>query len=126
MKTKIVKGMFWHVHHNKLCEWCYNEQERIDYIKKEKPKEEVESRLKLLKKLKGKLPEEFIEAWKKSNEAWKKYKEAREKAIEAREKANEAWEKFDEAWEKYKPKIESLHKKECGCKYWNGKKLIFN
>ena len=101
-ETKKITGMFWHVHHDKLCEWCYDYQERADFIKNEKPKNEIEIRLNLFKKVKGKLPKEFIEAH-------KKYAEADNKWVEACKC----------------PEIEKLHKKECGCKYWDGKELVF-
>jgi hypothetical protein len=136
MKTKRlhipITGMFWHVHHNKLCEWCYDYQERVDYIKANKSKNEIETRLRLFKKVKGKLPEEFVEAEKKWAEAYKKRDEAYEKWFEASKKRNEVWEKldeaekkWDEAYKKYLPEIEKLHKKECGCKEWNGKEIEF-
>jgi len=106
-----LKGMFWHCHHDKLYEWVYDYQERVDYIKKEKPKNEIETRLRLFKKIKGKLPNELIEAWKRYDEAEKK--------------CDEAWKKYHEAEKKYLPQLIELHKKECNCKEWNGEKLIF-
>ena len=118
MKTR--KGFYWHVHHDKLIEWCYDYQERVDYIKSEKPTNEIETRLRLfkpVKNIKG-LPKEYVEAWKKYDEAWKKYVEARKKCDEARKKCDEAWKKCDF-------ELEALHKKECGCKEWNGKEIVF-
>ena len=112
----IKKGFYWHVHHDKLIEWCYDYKERADYIKEDKPKNEIKTRLRLFKKVKGKLPKEFVEAVNKCveavnkcDEAWKKY--------------DEAWKKYDEAWKKYKLQLEKLHKKECGCREWNGEEL---
>ena len=93
--------MYWHCHHDKLCEWVYDYQERVDYIKAEKPKNEIKTRLRLFKKIKGKLPKEL-------NEAWKKW--------------SEAWDKWNEAGKKCEPQLIELHKKECGCKEWNGGK----
>lgn len=103
-KNNKITGMFWHCHHDTLCEWVHDYQERVDYIKKEKPENEIKTRLKLFKKVKGKLPKEFIEAG-------EKYAEAREKYVEA--------------GEKHKHQIEELHKKECGCSEWNGKEIVF-
>jgi len=134
-----IKGMFWHCHHDKLCEWVYDYQERVNYIKSEKPKNEIETRLRLFKEVKGKLPAEVVKAWGKLKAAWEKYKAAREKYEEAREeyeavvvKCNAAWEKYAAAWGKlkavllkYKPELEELHKTECGCKEWNGKEIVF-
>ena len=143
MKTK---GFFWHVHHNELVEWSDNIQERIDYINKDKPKQEIALRLKLLQPVNGKLPDEYVkadearvkayEARDKADEAWEarvkadeayeardKAYEARDKAYEARVKAYEARDKAYEAWEareKYKSQIEELHNKECPNCPWNG------
>jgi chromosome segregation ATPase len=98
---KKIKGMFWHVHHDELCEYVWDAQERIDYIKENKPKNEIKTRLNLFKKVKGKLPKEFVEAWKKYDEAREKYVEAGKKYNEAWKKYNEAWKKYNEAWKKY-------------------------
>jgi len=182
MKTKkVIKGIFWHVHYDKLCEWCYNYQERVNYIKGYKPEHEVETRLRLMKPVKGKIPKEYkkacekwdeaykkwdeaykkwdeacekyFEAYKKRDEAYKKWDEACEKrdeaykkwdeACEKRDEAykkwdeaykkwdeaykkrDEAYKKWDEAYKKYLPKLQLLHKKECGCLEWNDKEVVF-
>ena len=138
--------MFWHCHHDVLCEYVHDYQERVDCIKKEKPEDEVETRLKLFKKVKGKLPKEFVEIAKKRDEtrekyhkAWEKYHKAWEKYNEAEKKYYEAWEKYYEAekkyfevmqkylkaMQKYRPQIEKLHKKECGCSEWDGEEIVF-
>ena len=159
MKT-ITSGMFWHIHHDVLCEWTNDIQERIAYIRKEKPIDEIETRLKLMKPVKGELPDKFVKAlkarkkvWEAYGKAWEDYDKAREayckagedydkagedydKAREARDKAgeaiNKAWEAckkareaYDKAWEAFRPQLEALHKKECGCKEWNGTEMIF-
>ena len=122
MKTK---GMFWHIHHDVLVEWSDNIQERIDYIKKEKPENEIETRLHLLKPVEGKLPEEFIKAGENYAKAEENLDKAGENFDKAWEKYDKACENFDKAWEKYKPAIKALHKKECNCKEWNREKLVF-
>ena len=133
------KGFYWHVHHDILLEWCYDYGERVKFIKNYKPKNEIKTRLKLLKPVKGKLPQELVEAGQKCDEAWLKYKEAGQKYNEAGQKYEEAQQKYNEAWLEYyearqkynealaknKKKIEALHKKECGCKEWNGKRIVF-
>ena len=137
---KVKQGFYWHVHHDKLLEYCYDYKERAEYIKKNKPKHEVETRLRLFKPVRGKLPKDLIEAERKHvearrklDEAGQKYYEAERKLDEAGRKWCEAWRKWDEAWRKYdevlekhKSFLEELHKKECGCKEWNGKELVFN
>src|SRR3990167_3114493 len=108
MKAKIISGMAVHVHHDKLFEYCYNYQERVDYIKNNKPKNEIKIRLKrfvmLSKEQAAILPAQFVKTCQKYDEAWKKCVEARQK---------------------YKPQLEKIHKKICGCKEWNGKELVF-
>jgi len=132
-------GMYWHCHHDVLCEYVWDYQERVDYIKTEKPKNEIKTRLRLFKKVKGKLPKEFDKAREKYDETWKKCDEAWEKHVEARKKYDKAWVNYDEvrkmfvevrkmfveARKKYAPQLELLHKKECGCKEWNGKEIVF-
>ena len=150
----MIKGFYWHVHHDKLIEWCYNYQERVEAIK-EKPKNEIETRLRLLKPVKNfkVLPKKWVEAFKKwveadkkrveavnkwdeafrkwleadekLDEAVKKWDEAHKKWLEAFRKWLEAYKKRDEADEKFMPELEALHKKECGCKEWNGKEIVF-
>jgi len=121
MKTK---GFYWHIHHDVLCEWSGDIDERIRYIKDQKPENERALRLRLMKPVKGKLPARFVKAWEARDKAWEAY----EKAGEACDKAWEAWEKAWEAWEKArearKDELEALHKKECrGCP-WDGKTLF--
>ena len=109
----MKKGFYWHVYHDNLLEWCYGYQERVDYIKEKKPKNEIETRLRLFKPVKDveAIPKEYREAYKKREEAWKKWKEAEKK--------------LEEAEKKCAPQLEKLHKKECGCKEWNGKEIVF-
>src|SRR3990167_9554360 len=118
MKAKIISGMAVHVHHDKLFEYCYNYQERVDYIKNNKPKNEIKIRLKrfvmLSKEQAAILPAQFVKTCQKYDEAWQKCDEAMQKYYEARQK-------YDETWKKCQPQLEEIHKKIGGCKEWNGK-----
>jgi len=108
---KLTKYYF-HIHHEVLVEALTEPLEnRIKYIKEDKPKDEIELRLRLIKPVKGKLPSEFIEAY----QAWVK-------ADQARGKAYLAWVK---AFTDNMPALEKLHKVECGCAYDFKKKTIF-
>ena len=118
---------YWHVHHLILLEPCYDYEGRMGFIKRNKPVEEQELRLRLLKKVKGKLPAELIEAGQKYIEAWQKYIEAGPKY----EEAEEAWQKYDEAWQKYEAIIakhsvylNKLHAEECPDCPWDGKTIF--
>jgi len=88
----------------------------VRYIKKEKPKNEIATRLKLFRLLTKKeikmLPPEYILA----NEEWK----------EAYVKLKEANEKRKEANEKWKSQLVATHEKICGCKVWKQGKCFYN
>ena len=116
MKEKI-KGFYWHVHHDKLLEWCYDRDERIEYIRKDKPKHEIKLRLKMFKPVRGKLPAEVV----KARESHDKAKEAYYKAEKAYDKA---WEAYGKSIEKHKKAIERLHEKECTNCPWDGRTIF--
>ncbi len=138
-KNKIKSGMYWHVHHNILCVYCYDEAERIKAIKETKPFNEIKTRLRLLKRIRGKLPDTFLKAYKNYREADKNWQEAYKNRQEADKNCLGAYKNYQEAdkncLEAYKnyrkayknclPFLEKLHKKECGCKEWDGSELIF-
>lgn len=96
MKKEIKKLKFyWHIHHDVLVEPLTEPiKNRIEFIKENKPKDEVELRLKLMKPVKGKLPKELVEAGQK----WK------------------------EAGQKRDLQIIALHKKECPNCPWDSKR----
>ena len=135
MKSKKkISGMYWHCHHDVICEWIYDYQKRVDYIKKEKPKSEQKIRLRLFKSVKNpeELPEEYINAGEEYIKIGEKYIKAREELIKARKeyiKIGEKWNKSREELfkdhKKYLPQLEELHKKECGCSQWNGEEIVF-
>ena len=118
----IIHGESMHCHHKWLFEYCYDYQERVDYIKANKPVNERKIRLKRFKILTKKeiamFPAEYIEASQKRTEASQKLKEADQKR-------REAYQKWEEAYHKYKPQLEEIHKKICNCKEWNGEEMIF-
>ncbi len=100
-----TKGMFWHVHHDQLLEYCYGYGERVRYIKKNKPKDERELRLRLFQLVKGKLPVAVIKAQTACDKAQIAYDKARtayDKAWTAYDKArtayDKAWTAYDKAW----------------------------
>ena len=74
-------GMYWHVHHDELCEWCYDPEGRRNYIRGHKAADEVATRLRLMQPVTGSLPG--------------------------------------------LAELEARHAAECGCKEWNGEKLVF-
>jgi len=94
---------YWHIHHDKLLEFSGNIDKRIEYIKYGKPTEEIELRLRLLKPVKGKLPDAVIKVW----AVWEK-----------------AWAACDETIQKYQSKIEALHTLECPDCPWDGETIF--
>ena len=103
-------GLFWHVHHDILVEYCYNYGERAEYIRTVKPKDEREIRLRLFQPIKGSLPQETIEAGR-----------AYDKAGRAYDKARQAYKK---ALTENVPAIKALHEKECPNCPWDGKTIF--
>ena len=132
------EGLSIHCHHNILVEYCYDYDERVEAIKKYKPKHEQETRLRLFKLLpqeaidelpKGlveayKARDEACKAWVEADKAWVEAYKAWDEADKARAEAGKAWVEAYEAWDK--ADREAWHKKWCGCKEWNGKEIVFN
>jgi hypothetical protein len=124
------EGWSIHCHHDQLIEWCYDYQERIDYIKSDKSPDEQPIRLRLFKVLPLKaiteIPVDLQEADAKLREADAKWREADTKSQEAWAKLQEAWAKLQEANNKWSQKDkDTFHAKWCGCKEWNGKEIVF-
>src|SRR3990167_4039147 len=125
---------FWHIHHEVLLEWSDDIQERIDFIQAEKPKHEVEIRLRLLKPVQGALPPKLVKAGDardkaydanaKARDAYDKARDAYVKAGDARDKAKAAFVKakaaYNKAYDECLPQIEALHALECPDCPWNG------
>jgi hypothetical protein len=91
---------YWHVHHDQLVEQLTEPlQNRLEYIKANKPEDEIETRLRLLKPALGVAP------------AWEQYKKVKASALEQYKKVEaSAWEQYKKvkasAWEQYE-KVEA-------------------
>ena len=148
------QGFFWHVHHEILIEWCHNYNERAEYIRTRKSSNEQETRLRLFQPVKGKLPEEVVEAGRACGEARQAHNKANRAYDEAyrvynktwlfRGKARRAYDKayrvYDEAERVYykaeqacnkaliknKSKIEALHAEEYPNCPWDGHTIFPN
>ena len=142
-ETDNSPGFFWCVHHNTLLEWCYDPEKRSNYIRTTKPANEVPIRLKEMQRVKGKIPDDVVAAYKAADEAWNRFCEV--------DKACNAWDedwkkKWDEAWKEWyeaskalddakralddailrnRDYLENLHLLECPDSVWNGKELVF-
>src|SRR3989337_1265864 len=126
---------YWHIHHKDfLLEWSDDIQERIDFIQAEKPKHEVEIRLRLLKPVQGALPPKLVKAGDARDKAYDANAKARDavvKASVAYAKAGDAFVKakaafvkakaaYNKAYDECLPQIEALHALECPDCPWNG------
>jgi hypothetical protein len=139
----------WHVHHRTLVEPLTEPiEKRVAYIRATKPQTEIETRLRLLKPVKGSLPAELIEAWKEfwtvnqyvqqierqlhnspfrppnvsdpisGNWNVDPYKVRLEQESAYREK------RYFDALRMHAPEIEALHKVECPDCPWDGRTIF--
>ena len=146
-------GFYWHLHHSVLLSRCYHYEERVNAIKKSKHQNEIERRIKLFQPVKEKLPKEIaeisrayveiqkkqVEAWEEHEKNWKLYNlhwrsdssivqlyyKTRQEYLWIKQLYEKIRKKHNEVFDKYSAYLMELHEKECGCKEWNGKKLVF-
>ena len=108
---------YWHIHHDILCEGTTDIEERIAYVKNNKPTSEISLRLKLMEKVKSPSKLEL-------KEADQKWEETCQKRGEAYQKWMEADQKWDEVYRQHKPQLEALHKIEHPNCPWDGKSIF--
>ncbi|OGN03317.1 MAG: hypothetical protein A2655_00615 [Candidatus Yanofskybacteria bacterium RIFCSPHIGHO2_01_FULL_43_42] len=132
-KTAVQQGFFWHVHHTIFLEWCYDYEERAQYIRTNKPQNEQEIRLRLFKPVQGRLPEAVVKArqvYDEARPAFDKAYQAYNEAYQVYGKANqayiEAYQAYDKALIDNTAKIEALHANECPNCPWNGHTIFPN
>ena len=105
----------WHHYHNGLVFMVTETvEERIKFIRKYKPKKELATRERLIKKVRGKLPPALLRAG-------TGLLAARDKAFAAWVEAAIAW---SNAYEHYMPAILALHAVECPDCPWDGKTIF--
>jgi len=136
--AEVQKGFFWHVHHRVLLEWCYDYDGRASFIRSDKLESEQETRLRLFKPVRGKLPQEVVEAQQAYvkaeqalSKAWQTYDEAQQARDKAGQALSKAWQDRDKARQAYDaalhknmPAIKALHKEECHSCPWDGKTIF--
>ena len=95
---------YWHIHHDTLAEFATEPIEnRIAYIKAEKPTHERETRLRLLKPMSAEATALLAEYEKVQQAAWAEYEKVRQAA-----------------WEP----LGAIHKIECPNCPWDGKTIF--
>ncbi len=127
----------WHIHHLALLEWSYWPlNTRAAVIAEYKPEREVETRLRLMRPVRGELPAEVVEAGRQVAEAVILYQKADDwvcgegyrphstAARDARRKASTAWQDAEEAFVRiqatHADAINALHRAECPDCPWDG------
>ena len=111
----------WHGDNPTFIFWMTRDEyrNRVRKIKECKPPHEVPIRLAIFKEVDiSLLPKWLI----KTRAAYDKADAAYDKADAAYDKALTA---YDKACGKHRSELEKLHKKICGCKYWNGREVVF-
>jgi len=111
-------GLAFHCHHDKLAEYVHDYDERVKFIKNNKPDKEQALRLHLFQLIsEDRIPgraSKLYEAYFKAGEAYFKAREACNKAREAYDKVweayDKAWEAYDKAWEAYNKAREAYDK----------------
>ena len=128
--------LYWHIHHDILAEPLTEPIEnRIRFIKNNKHYHEVETRLRLMKPVRGKLPEldkagaEFVKAraeWDKAYAECVMTRAEWNKAYAEWNKARAEWDKARAEWDNASadPAVLSLHAKECPNCLWNGRTIL--
>jgi len=135
--------LYWHIHHDILAEPSTEPIEnRIWFIKNNEPYHEFETRLRLMKPVRGKLPEldkaraewgkayaEFVKAraeWDKAYAECVMTRAEWNKAYAEWNKARAEWDKARAEWDNASadPAVLSLHAKECPNCLWNGRTIL--
>ena len=125
----------WHIYHDTLLSpLCEPIENRIAFIKNENPLHEQELRLRLLKPVQGKLPDEYVKAWDEYARAMNAYDKAwddphdKASSWNAYDKAwgddNKAWIAYAKARTAHMPEILALHAIECPDCTWDGKTIF--
>ena len=135
-------GFYWHPHHNKVVEWCWDYDERRRYIENEKPEEERALRLRLFRPATG-LPHAVVKAGRVYDKALRVYEKAWQvydkvgrargsagfdKAWQAYDKAGRAqqklWRALEDELQKAKRGILALHAEQCPDCPWDGETIF--
>ena len=123
-------SLYWHVHHDILLEPLTEPIEvRREYIRSKKPEHERELRLRLLKRIRGPLPDNIEMLAIDCIRMWDAFVAACAKgwgtadAISAYDKA---WLDHVKAIRDHRVEIEKLHRQECPECPWDGKTIFLD
>jgi hypothetical protein len=123
-KRRIERGPYWHVHHLKLWEYCYDVAERRAYIRSDKPIDERPIRLRLMK------PITHVGLTKTQ---WEMVKELKAMERKFRQLRKHDWTgvgmhlvraRINRLAKKLNPILNRVHKKQCPNCPWNGRTIF--
>ena len=118
---RINKGFAFHVHHDKLVEWCTDFEERVSYIKSQKPRSERVLRLRLLKIIpEDRLPTRLLTAQIALDKARAELAYNKTKKVAY----NRAYDVYDRALAKHMPDLITLHAELCPNCPWDGETIF--
>ena len=132
----MKSGLAFHCHHHILAEYVHNYEERVKYIKENKPAEEQELRLRLFKLIpENRIPgrdSPELTAYSKATTTLNKTEEACKKAGVA---CGKTWETYVLAWEaylkargeydiKYGREFDRVHDELCPDCPWDGETIF--
>ena len=126
----MTSGLAFHVHHDKLVEWCSNYEGRQSFIIDCKPVGEQELRLRLFKLIPIELLppglDKVCAELAKACAKWDKAKLARASAKRAKAYAEraKAYAELDKALESTAPELAELHKQLCPDCPWDGETIF--
>ena len=115
-RSTVLCGLAFHCHHDRLAEWCWDYEGRLEYIQTEKPEEERELRKALFQLIPIELlPAAFVEAADAFGAAF-----ASQISVRKVDKARVAFNKILAA-----VNLDALHRQIChpNCP-WNGKTIF--
>lgn len=127
-RRKTVGKLYWHIHHDQLLEMATEPiAGRKMCIRRYKPLDEVETRLRCLKPVKGTLPSGVVEAFRSSARANKRLYGVWANGLLSLQKLGDerarAEIRLRVTLQKYESEINRLHDAECRCS-WNGTTLF--
>ena len=119
----MASGLYWHVHHDVLWEWCTDYDGRVAYIKANKPAEEVETRLRLMQPVRDP-PGRLAKAGAEYIKARAEYYKAGVECDKARAEYVKARAEYDKATAECAAEMKALHRTECPDCPWDGKTIF--
>lgn len=123
MSTQMPKtGLYWHVHHGVLAEYCTSYTERAAYIRRRKPAYEVDTRMRLMRPIQA-VPSVLSAAWAKLDKAQTVLVKAQtgEGGLAIYGKA---WSVYIRVWRAVQRDLIALHAVECPNCPWDGETIF--